>query len=854
MKRIVTLATITALALAMSGSSAPQPSNGTADVSAQQSGTPLYTTEQLHKMAEKHLRTPHLTDQTYFVVCKLGGLQSISTPSEDIFYVRVYNTDIGYASYYGFYNVNGEYLFAPEWESPGEEPRFDSGAAIAKTGRRNSAGNTPLYILYGDGTVRELPISITETTQFYDGVAKVSYKEGRNMGVYYINTRGEKIWPSLAMNYSFETKMDMSIKNGARYLRDGRRAYYDNIKRCWGFLDDKGNVALPPRYVEVRDFHNGYALVIAKGEGQDYAVFIDTSGKEIVRPPVNAPTLFYAQEISDIEDGTFLNYSDYTFYDLQAQPLRTYSEATRFFGGYAFVKEKGDEYFTSVNDNFLPQRVMALGYTKRSLLQTMEYSEAGVVTVDDEKVFTASGRLLLTAGSAYPRNGKIGRFSQNGFAPFEATINWGGEHHYVGITDLAGNIVVAFSGDASAGSGPGDLPPGGNDTIRIPRIDDPEPELPEDPVDSLRTIPVIPRGPQQINDVTYQVTVKAKPAEAATVTGSGRYHYGDKLKIGGTINDGWILSGVENGSPFTLSGKGSEYVVKGNGEMTLLFVKEEDVTSMGSGAFEGTLTDMALNDQMVATPEMKLYLEMSPDNSYKSPYGTNTAGVLSVINNPEETLAGQLRANGKPKEGSLVTFNFFPVPMKVNGITRTDDGRQWLVFDGGCNIVANMTVISTGAKSNDTNAIEALMFNLMLMFDNFDMAQISPAHYRAEMLDVDPATGEFTFGELQRFSPHGWVPGGDPSIVTRENGFFVIKVDPGLSADYFKGVRMKPVSGGKQLLWTPPASIYSNPTQAETVARNLGEQYRDFANQYDLLKKINLRSVNETLDALFKIR
>lgn len=647
--------------------------------------------------------------------------------------------------------------------------------------------------------------------------------------------------------------MNMSIEDGARYLRDGRRAYYDNIKRRWGFLDSKGAVALAPQYIEVRDFHNGYALVIARANDKDYPVFIDKTGKEVVRPAITAPTLFYAQDISDIDQGMFLNYKDFTFYNLKGEPVQKYLAATHFFKGFAFVKDKDTKFFYSVNDKFSPQRRMALKDIKSAILNAFEYSRAGVVTVDNENVYSASGRRVLTAGSSYPRNGKVGRFSEDGFAPFEATIKWGGEHNYVGITDLRGNIIIAFSKNAGAKRGGTRLPPEDNDTTRY-GFNDPIPEPIPEPGDSLKTLKTIPRGPKQINDVTYQVTVKAQPAEAAAVTGSGRYHYGDKVKIGGTINDGWILSGIENHDPFTITGQGSEYQVRGNGAITLLFVKKENETGPGHGAFEGTLSTVSLNDQGITVPDMKLYLEMSPDNSYSSPYGTNTGGVMSIINNPEETLHGQLRANGEPKEGSLVTFNFFPVPMKVDGVTTTDDGRQWLVFDGGCNIVANMTVMKTGAKANDTNAIEALMMNLMLMFDNMDMAQISPAHYRAEMLDIDPATGEFTFGELQRFSPYGWVPGGDQRIATKESGFFVTKVDAGLSSDFLKGVRMKPVSGGKQLLWTPPASIYRTPGHAESVAKNLGEQYRSFASQYDILKSINLRSINETLDALFKIR
>lgn len=781
---------------------------------------PEYTPEQLRKLAEDAVAMPHLTDSTRIYKYEVNSFSNISTPSEGIFSVLAYNREIGYASYFSFFTVEGDYLYAAEWESPGEKPRFDSGAAIAKTGKRNAAGKQPLYILYADGTVRELPVSITEATQFYDGIAKVEYREGNKMGVYYINTQGKKILPSLAMDYSLQNKMDMRIKDGARYLRDNRRAFYDNIKRRWGYLDQQGNIALPPKYVEVRDFANGYALVIAKGDGADYPVFIDTNGKEVVRPGINAPTLQYAQNISDISDAMFIDYSTSTYYGLDGKAVNKYNNATRFFNGYALVKNKEAERFEAVNTHFEPQRSVPLTHTRMTPLNAFDYSDAGVMTVDEEKVFTPDGRYLMNAGYGYPRNGKVGRFSTDGHAPFAATLKTGNtQRTYYGITNLDGDATVVFYSDNAGGSG-------------------------NEPQDPTGPIPVDP-------PVTYNVKVVAVPAEAATVTGSGAYRYGDKVTVGGTISDGWLLSGIDNLSPYTLVGKGSCYEVRGNGEIQLLFVKEEVVTA-GNGAFEGTLTETRLNGQLMQAPDMKVYLEMSPDNSYTSPYGSSSAGVLAVINKPAEVLKGQLRSNGVPKEGSLITFNYFPVPMKVQGITHDEDGRQWLVFDGGANIMANTTVLSTGAKSNDTNAIESLMFNLMMTFDDFSNVELTPAHYRVEMKNIDPATGAFTFGDLQRFSKYGWVPGGDKRVTQVEQGLFITKHDPGLPADYLTGVRMTPTPAGRQLLWTPPAGFYREPSTLEIITKKLGESYRNFVSQYDILKQINLPSITEAMDRLLK--
>ncbi|MBO5052926.1 MAG: WG repeat-containing protein [Muribaculaceae bacterium] len=799
------------------------------------------TAEQLVKMAEEGVVMPHLTRKTRFIKRVVNNYANVSTPSEGIFTLSEYNRQLGYSSYFSFFTVHGEYLYAAEWLSSGENPRFDSGAAIAKTGKKNEAGKQPLYILYADGSVRELPVSITEATQFYDGVAKVEYSEGRNKGVYYINTMGEKILPSLAMDYTYQNKMDMTIKGGARYLKDGRRAYYDNIKRRWGYLDREGKVVLPPIYVEVRDFANGYALVISKGQDGEYPVFIDIEGKEIVRPPVSASRLMYVKNISDISDGMFVDYSKSTYYNLQGKALNTYAMATKFFDGYAFVTPSDNEYFTAINNHFTPQRLMPLKYIHQSVESAFEYSGSGVVTVDNDKVFTADGHLVMVAGSAYPRNGKVGKFSDDGYATFEATLEMDNNSRtYYGITNIYGDATVVFCNN------PGNIDRGNlPEPVEPPVVDDPpgydDPPGEEDP----------PRGPKQVNTVTYDIEVIAVPAEAAVATGSGQYKYGTKVKIGGEINKGWLLSGIENVNPITLVGKGSDYEVRGNGQLKLLFVKEEDLTA-GKGAFEGVLSVAKLNGQIMEAPNMTVYLEMSPDNSYSSPYGANTAGVLTVINNPEEVLKGQLRSGGKPKEGSLVTFNYFPVPMKVQGVSRGDDGRQWLVFDGGSNIMANTRIISAGAKSAQVNSFEALMFNFMFLFDNVDNVQLTPAHYRVEMKEIDSSTGAFTFGELQRLSPYGWVPGGDKRVTSVQRGFFVTKHDPGLPADYLTGVRMSPTDAGRRLQWTPPTGFYHDPSTAETVAKNLGEKFRSFTSQYDIMKNVNIHTVNEALDRLFK--
>lgn len=783
---------------------------------------------------------PHLTDSTYFLQKKVSNFQNLSDPSEGIFYITEYNRNIGYSAYYGFYTIDGRTLFAPEWEiapSAGH-PRFDSGAAVVKAGRANAAGKKLLCILYADGSVKELPVSWTDITQFHDGVAKVGYADGRNSGTFYINTHGQKIWPDLEYRYSFGDNGSMQVKGGARYLRCGLRAYFDNAKRKWGYLNKDGQPVIPAQYADVRDFANGYALVIASIDGKDAPVFIDTTGKQVVRPDKNASTLQYATMISDVDAGMYCisNSENCIYYDLTGKPVKTEAAGTPFFMGYAFVRPSEHYRGTTVAVDKSFEICRAIRPDNLPLFQSdkLQTSPIGVVTIDNN-VYSADGQHLLTP----PENGdKIERFSQEGHARAIATLKRDNtDYEYYGIIGLDGNFLVAFC-DRADGGGPWDGSKPEPPIISI--IDDPEiPPLP--PVD---TIPV---GPKTYETSSYEVCLKVSPEGAGTLTGAGKYKYGDKVRIGGRAADGYVLSDIVNENPMTLYGKGLEYEVRGDGCITVCFAKEDTVTS-GKGAFEGILKASIFPS--MGEMEWPVYLEMSENNTYVSPYGDHTAGVFTMITDPTFTYEGKLRNNGKDIEGSKATFNYFPIPMRVMGINETD-GRRWLVVDGGANIMANTTILSMGSSSA-MGGLETLMANLMLIFDGMTDITLLPATYRIEMLDEDPSTGAFTFGELQRYSKrYGWLPGGDPRLYEITRGLFVSKVDPGYSSNAFRGLRMNPAKQRKDLNWYPPASFYdNNESMLAAIVRRLGENYRSFTSDYQWIRQLKIRDLSDA-DKLF---
>ena len=77
------------------------------------------------------------------------------------------------------------------------------------------------------------------------------------------------------------------------WLNDGRRAFYDNQKRAWGFCDDKCNIVIPAQYKDAGCFYNGLAQ--AKDMSGQWG-YIDTSGKFVIGPMyTKTPGAFYSK-------------------------------------------------------------------------------------------------------------------------------------------------------------------------------------------------------------------------------------------------------------------------------------------------------------------------------------------------------------------------------------------------------------------------------------------------------------------------------------------------------------------------------------------------------------------------------
>lgn len=748
---------------------------------------------------------PYLTDETIFIDKEVNE-QMLSDVSEGIFSIMEYNREIGYLGYYSFYSIDGDYIFPPMWEAPGKEvPRFDSGAAVVKYPRKLNS-NQQHAIIYADGTVRELPVTWDEVTQFYDGIAMVREMIPRQKPqIFYINTKGEKILPHLT--HTYEMRGPMGVDGRMKHLKENRRAYFSYKDQKWGYLDSNGKVVITPQFQEVRDFSNGYALAIVRGENsRDKAVFIDLSGKIVTDVPTTATTLYYAEPVSDVDNGIFCirNHNATVYYNLEGKEVAQFPEGTPFHNGYAFVKttSKHDSPICIVDSQFNVKKT--IGFENIALnSEKAEFNDMSLSTFAKKYVFTDDGNLILRNS---PQNdGKILDFSDDGYSKAQDKfIVDSKEDHYWGYLNPQGEMEILFAK---------------TDTTKQWKA----------------------KGPKDPTKALYNILVKAYPEEGGTVSGSGKYEYGDTVYISATANDEWLISGTEASNPSMNTRHPAKYVVQSDGEITVYFSKIENPEAPDSHAFEGTvtLTDVEGNTMV----EFPLYLETDANGNYKSPYGDNTYGVLAPMLDPEKVLTNQLSREGKAVAGSKVAYNCFYVPFKVVG-TMEANGKKYLAVDGGQISVRNMTILST--DKTQINSLNTLMANLMVQFEGMSDIEVPPYSYRIEMLETDASTGEFTFGNMECFSPqYGWLSSDDSRLFKFHKSLFIIGYTKPLHSDMFKGIRMKKAQKRNDILWYPPESYYKSDAG---FIENLGKQYREFVSDKDMLKNLNLMDLTKAAD------
>lgn len=767
-------------------------SNTSQTPSAAQSGSLNYP------VATPQFRHPFVTPETFYMTVPNLYDDTVSDVYEGVFTVKQ-----GYL--YSFWTIDGDCLYGPEWKTQytSDPPRFDSGVAVAIHNEKKVNGKDVYSLLYLDGSVKQLDPNWTSVTQFYDGVALVEQTINYKKSYFFINPRGEKIFPTLSLS--------KAVVNPVRPLRDGLRAVYfkgtaPDFNQKWGFVNPKGKVVIPAKYKNVSDFHDGYCWVTE--DGSYGSVLIDTKGNEVFR------TTETMGSVGQVGDGIFylLQGGETVYYDVAGKELSRQENGNTFFGGHAFI---GRRHMVSMVD----REFNVLKTYSNKVLNGSTTSEHGPFfgsfglatyrNMSGNFVIDSDGYVVLSDWDKeygkYCISG-FGQFQKSGYAKLrEVKID---HKDYKGLMDAEGKIAWLFGTGANPDISMLPVEPEPGDTI-ITGIRDPQPIDPRKP----------PIGPKTWTSHLYKLTLSQEGEGTVSLSQSSAIKYGDYVTLTATPAEHWAIADITT-SPSSVSvTPGQPFAVTSDVAIKVKFVKEEEIDPVQTGIYQGMMHIQASKPGGLSD-DIPVYAELSNEQGVETPYGKNTSGFLVVMFDPRKRYV----------TNDIETY-IFSAPLKVVGSQTDASGREWLVAEGG-----NMTF--GNLKANPSDPLMAMYINLAMAFDGHSSPTCIPRRYRIEILDRDKDKDEFTFGELQTYSAKsgGWVDAQSKEVHKKTKGMIVSTTDKGMPADYVQGVRMKPAQKRTDVSWYPPQLWYdNNESTLQGIIKQMGNSYRTYKSDYDEL-------------------
>lgn len=747
--------------------------------------------------------TPYFTSNTLFMITNPSP-NRFSQVTDSVFAIKTNDK-------YEFWTVTGEKIYDAIWASPKkyttETPQFDGGVVAMRMAEPNANGLKPICLLYLDGSIRELDPSWEYVSKFEDGLALVEDERQDN---FYINVVGEKVYPHLMVS--------RPINDQIRPVRDGLRAFYGKTEKygnvLWGFIDTDGNIVIPPKYEEVTNFSDGYAWAVTENRKESiYAKeLIDVKGNVVYKLPK------YTSKTSDVVDGVFKEVEQErdVYRDTSGKELASFRDCTPFYDGYAFVQQALGDNVSVIDGNF--KTVRELSNKILSDVENINFAPFGLATVRRYKVIAPNGDPIIENYETGFENriGSFGQFSESGYATAEGFIDSERCFFYIKPT---GEIAWMFSENPKSG-GPwhGGRPPFPSpeprDSIgdRLPRI---PPVINEQP----------PKGPKTVDYVKFKIMAVAAPAEGGTVsiTPAGTFRYNEAATLTAVPNNDWAVASVEcNPRDNTKVEIRQPFKVTSDMTITVHFVKKDnDTAPEHTGCFLGTKIPPKDNEYYGKKEwEIPVYAEIGSEGTIENPYGNDNYGFLVLMYDPSTKYVST---------GEDLSCNFFAVPLKICGFQHDSDGKIWMVVDGGSVTAANI--------SSGSNPVSQMIFGAMLGSSGMSSVTTKPRHYRIEMRDIDPKTGEFTFGMLQTYSSKsgGWVQGGSNELTNTKSGILAKHSESGYPADMFEGVRMKISTKRNDVVWYPPQNWFDNKTLYDKTIEAMQEGYKSAKSDYDQL-------------------
>lgn len=758
--------------------------------------SPRVFDESDYEEVEPQYPRPYIGPNTKYMI--LNDLYNAVMPVyEDIFAVK----DGGY---YSFWNVDGTKLYNAEWEYCNGDrgygndiPQFGSGVLAARNRKPNSTGQRVISLLYVDGSVRELDPTWKVVTTFRDGLALVTKGGGSRNEYFFIDISGKRQFPNLKDVYGGE-------RNSMRPLRDDRRAFCRLVWATarWGFIDSKGNEVIPTQYLRVGDFSDGYAWAI-KAESQFVSegelLLINTEGEVVYRD-----TDIYA-DVTPVKNGRFFKRSDdlWTLYDITGKRLKMYSTALPFFDGYALAAPEvdGSNPLLLIDPNGTPVRQIT-EFDESDLDSSARFSKQGLMPI--EISWGNNAYINYLGDIVMHHDHKIWSFTDCGYA----LVNL--EDDAIGIINLEGELQWIFHTKMAEYWDRGELPiiPGPK-----PPINDPIPG-PWPPIEVDKNGPAI--GPKVVVPTRYPIRVKVEGEGRAWISPDQKdFAYGDVVMLHTEPAENWKLASVRiYGGNRTAPTEELLRVTEEREYIVKFIKKDDDLPPPFDNAYCGERV-FEMDDFKMP---VRIYAEMSPEADIATPYGDNTYGFIVAMFNPRERIVTEEFA-----------ANIFSAPLRISGYHFNETtGERWLVADGGSVTFGNLKI-----TPNDGFAM--LWINMIMSVNGYSSPQMTPRHYRIEMLDFDEESGEFTCGRLQTYSAeYGWLDGGDERLNKKREGFMMTKHDSGIPADFFTGAKMRKSERRTDIDWYPPLNWYDDDESIlDGVMKSMQYEYGNYKSEYD---------------------
>lgn len=339
-----------------------------------------------------------------------------------------------YNNKYRFYRIDGTEVTDTAWVIGNQHrtPKMTKwGLLMKKAGIQDS----PYYLIMPDGSYKAAPDNYDFPSNFVDGVAIVSIRNGYTYQNKYIGPDLKIIYPDLS---PYNHSSIAPISEGLRPYQT-HDAKFGNV---WGFIDENGKIVIEPQFLNVRGFHCGLAWVLDK-EGKSY--FINRQGQKAFEPEWEESD---GDAISDFCDnlcsGPGERHYLTNYYDKTGRKVHTLQNGTPFQTplpgqpGEAFYKyedpKTGKRYVYKVGTGFgLGSNTGITAFN----FNTPVYDDYGFAH------FTATVILNGPCNDSYFGDYRIGRFSKDGFAPAFLSSRKD-KADYTGFIDTRGEFVLIY--------------------------------------------------------------------------------------------------------------------------------------------------------------------------------------------------------------------------------------------------------------------------------------------------------------------------------------------------------------------------------------------------------------------------